>query len=39
VVDNGQVLCRPCHARVHSDNLVIARAVKAANILSQTTVA
>lgn len=39
VVENGQVLCRPCHARVHADNLAIARAVRASNVRSQITVA
>ena len=39
VVENGQVLCRPCHARVHSDNLALARSVKASQIIHQITVA
>ena len=39
VVENGQVLCRPCHARVHSEERNLARSVVRAKVFNQVTVA
>lgn len=39
VVSNGQVLCRPCHARVHQEERDLARSIARARVISQTTVA
>lgn len=38
-VENGQVLCRPCHARVHADERNLARSVRASKLLNKVTVA
>jgi hypothetical protein len=38
-VSNGQVLCRPCHARVHSEERNLARSIARAKVCSQITVA
>lgn len=39
VIENGQVLCRPCHARVHSEERNLARVMAASKIIHQITVA
>lgn len=38
-VSNGQVLCRPCHARVHQQERDLARSIARAKVFSQFTVA
>jgi len=38
-ISNGQVLCRPCHARVHQYERDLARAMARAKIIYQVTVA
>lgn len=39
VVENGQVLCRPCHARVHSEERNFARSIAKSKVFHQVTVA